>query len=179
MVITNNVTLPTIEELTVDEVNVSQATLITAAPYLGKSCESVNNEFMLCRQELNDPRACVAIGKEVTACALRTLRTIKNKCLEEFKQHARCIDQTSGDFSYVHCRKTQRIFDCCMEEQACMKRPDFGYFCRARVHDSPRACPPAEPCPCQPKTRDPTPALPDCKPRPPPRFGSRVYWITE
>lgn len=179
MVITKDVKLPTYQELTVEEADVSHATLRTAAPYLGKACESVNNEFMLCRQELMDPRACVDLGKEVTACALATLRTIKKHCLEEFNNHARCVNLSSGDFSYSNCRNTQRTFDSCMHESVGMARPDFGYFCRARVHDSPRPSPPAEPCPCQPKVADSSPSLPDSAPRPPARFGSRVYWMTE
>ncbi|KAM3960504.1 NADH dehydrogenase [ubiquinone] 1 alpha subcomplex subunit 8 [Aphomia sociella] len=179
MVITNEVDLPEFSALNVPEVNLSTATLMSAAPYLGKACESINNEFMLCRQELNDPRSCLELGKRVTACTMEFFRRLKKNCLEEFNQYANCVDKSSGDYSFRHCRKTQSILDNCMWEKLCMARPDFGYFCRGRIHSSSRKPPPAAPCPCHPNVPDATPSLPDCKPRPPPRFGSRFYWMTE
>lgn len=179
MVITKDVTLPEYSQLNVDEVNMSTTTLISAAPFIGKQCEAINNEFMLCRQELNDPRPCLDLGKRVTACAMEVLTRIKKECLDEFKQYANCVDKSSGDFGYRHCRKTQEVFDYCMKDRLCVLRPEFGYFCRGRVHTSHRKPPPAPPCPCHPKVPDATPSLPDCKPRPPPRFGGRLYWIFE
>ncbi|CAG9789356.1 unnamed protein product [Diatraea saccharalis] len=179
MVVTKEVRLPTIAELDTQEINLSTTTLMSAAPYLGKSCENINNEFMLCRQELNDPRACIGIGKLVTACAMQVFRRIKADCLEEFNQYANCIDKSSGDFAYTHCRKTQRAFDDCMSTKCQLDRPDFGYFCRARVHRSSCPEPAAPPCPCHSPVSDPTPSLPDCKPRDSPRFGSRLYWFME
>ncbi|XP_038206929.1 NADH dehydrogenase [ubiquinone] 1 alpha subcomplex subunit 8-like [Zerene cesonia] len=179
MVITKDIQLPEYKTLTVPEVNLSTSTLMAAAPYLGKDCESINNEFMLCRLESRDPRVCVDLGKLVTSCTLQFFKKVKNNCKHEFNQYAHCIDKSSGDFSFSVCRKTQTVFDKCMDEKLCMKRPDFGYFCRARVHKSRVAPPPPEPCPCHSKVPDPTPSLPDCKPRPPPRFGSRHFWMTE
>ena len=43
MVVTSDVTLPSDEELTVPEVQVSSAILRSAAFHLGKYCENVNN----------------------------------------------------------------------------------------------------------------------------------------
>lgn len=43
MVLTENHTLPTIEELTVPEVNLSGSTLRAASFYYGKACEYENN----------------------------------------------------------------------------------------------------------------------------------------
>ncbi|XP_050353974.1 NADH dehydrogenase [ubiquinone] 1 alpha subcomplex subunit 8-like [Nymphalis io] len=179
MVLTKEVVLPEFTTLTVPEVDLSTATLMSAAPYVGKYCESVNNEFMLCRYESNDPRACVDLGKKVTACTLQLFRNIKNNCRREFNNYSYCIDKSSGDFSLTKCRKTQAVFDQCMKDKMCIERPDFGYFCRARVHRSSSAPPPPEPCPCGPKVQDETPSLQDCKPRPPARFGGRYFWITE
>ncbi|CAB3245722.1 unnamed protein product [Arctia plantaginis] len=179
MVLTKDITLPPESDLNVEEINLSYATLMTAAPYLGKLCENVNNEFMLCRQELKDPRACVAVGKEVTSCAMDVFRKVKKECFEEFKQYANCIDKSSGDMSYRFCRRTQKIFDTCMREKLEVHRPDFGYFCRGRVHKTTRPEPPKEPCPCEPVVPDPTPSLPDNAPRYPPRFGGRFYHVTE
>lgn len=179
MVLTKEVDLPAFDSLNVNEINVSTATLMSAAPYLGKSCENINNEFMLCRQETNDPRACLELGKRVTECAMNVFKRIKKECLEEFKQYAHCIEKSSGDFSYSHCRRTQTAFDDCMSLKLCMYRPEFGYFCRARVHNSSSEPPAPPPCPCHPPVPDPTPALPDCKPRPPARFAGRLFWSIE
>ena len=179
MVITNDVNLPTFEELDTDEVNMSTSTLISASPFIGKMCEGVNNEFVLCRQEMNDPRPCRFLGKQVTACAMAVLCRIKNECLHEFKQYANCVDKSSGEYSLRHCRRTQKVFDDCMKEKACVTRPDFGYFCRGRVHSSKSPGPPDPPCPCHPQVDDATPGLPDCKVRIKPRFGGRLYWTTE
>lgn len=179
MVVTKEVDLPQFQALTVDEVNLSASALMTAAPYVGIQCEGVNTEFMLCRQETKDARACVDLGKKVTYCAMQVFKNIKKGCLEEFNQYLNCIDKSSGDFGYRHCRKTQKVFDNCMEDKLCVKRPDFGYFCRGRVHKTGSKPPPPPPCPCYPKVPDATPSLPDCKERPPPRFGSRFFWVLE
>lgn len=179
MVVTKDIKLPECSTLTVPEANVSMATLMSAAPYIGKHCENVNNEFMLCREELKDPRLCVELGKRVTCCTLEMFRKIKANCLKEFNQYAKCIEKSSGDFQLNRCRNTQAIFDCCMEDKLCMSRPEFGYFCRARVHTSSSKPPPAPCCPCFTKYPDATPSLPECSPRKPARFGGRFYWMTE
>lgn len=178
MVITKDVTLPTIEDLEIDEVNMSTATLMSASPYIGKQCEGVNNEFILCRQEQNDPRPCLGLGKQVTACAMGVLKCIKKDCLHEFKQYSNCVDKSSGDYSFRHCRRTQKVFDKCMKDKVGVERPEFGYFCRGRVHSSPSATLPSPPCMC-PKEPDATPGLPDSKARIPARFGGRLYWTIE
>lgn len=59
MVVTNKMWLPTEEELTVEEVPLGTPYLKAGAQHLGKYCEAVNNEFMLCRTETGDPRACL------------------------------------------------------------------------------------------------------------------------
>ena len=43
MVVTKQVTLPTEEELSVQEINVSTPGLRAAAFHMGKACENVNN----------------------------------------------------------------------------------------------------------------------------------------
>lgn len=179
MVLVKEVDLPQFTELNVPEINLSTATLMSASSYLGKQCEGINNEYMLCRQETNDPRPCLELGKKVTSCAIDVFKKIKNECLHEFNQYANCIDKSSGDFSLQYCRKTQGVFDSCMKDKFGMSRPEFGYFCRGRVHTSSRSPLPSPPCPCQPKVPDATPSLPDCKPRPEPRFGNRSYYMNE
>ncbi|GBP96550.1 NADH dehydrogenase 1 alpha subcomplex subunit 8 [Eumeta japonica] len=94
MVITNEVKLPTEEELTVQELNLSTAAL-RAEPFIWEK-----PEFMLCRKELDDPRACLNEGKAVTSCALNFFRKVKRSCYEEFMQYATCLDKSSGTMSF-------------------------------------------------------------------------------
>ncbi|XP_053621115.1 NADH dehydrogenase [ubiquinone] 1 alpha subcomplex subunit 8 [Plodia interpunctella] len=176
MVVTVDVNLPEESELTVPEVNLSQATLMAGSFHLGKYCEAANNEFMLCRMEENDPLKCINEGKAVTACTMDFFHKVKRSCMKEFNQHANCIDKSSGDFSFRYCRKTQDVYDTCMLEKLNMERPDFGYFTEARVHDSKRPKPLPEPKTHYP---DATPALPENAEKKPARFTSRLYWITE
>lgn len=53
---------------------------------------------MLCRDELKDPRKCIAEGKAVTNCALNFFRKLKKTCNNEFEQYATCIDKSSGNY---------------------------------------------------------------------------------
>ncbi|XP_041985316.1 NADH dehydrogenase [ubiquinone] 1 alpha subcomplex subunit 8 [Aricia agestis] len=176
MVLTADVHLPEESELTVEEVNLSSATLRAGSFHLGKYCETVNNEFMLCRYEEKDPRKCINEGKAVTACTLEFFRKVKKVCLAEFNQYANCLDKSSGDHGLKHCRTTQGVYDKCMLDKLNLERPGFGYFTEVRVHDSKRPKPPVEEKAVYP---DATPALPDDVERKPARFGSRFYWMTE
>ncbi|CAK1548819.1 unnamed protein product [Leptosia nina] len=176
MTITNDVVLPEDSELTVQEVDLSTSTLRAGSFHLGKYCEQVNNEFMLCRFEEKDPRKCLNEGKAVTACTLEFFRKVKKTCLAEFNQYAHCIDKSSGDMGLKHCRKTQGVFDQCMLEKLNLERPSFGYFTEARVHATTRPKPPVEEKAVYP---DATPALPEDAEKKPPRYGSRFYWMTE
>jgi len=56
MVLTKDDHIPTYEELKVEEVPLGSPYLKAGAFHLGKHCENTNNEYMLCRQENNDPR---------------------------------------------------------------------------------------------------------------------------
>jgi NADH dehydrogenase (ubiquinone) 1 alpha subcomplex subunit 8 len=56
MVLTKNDYIPTYSELQVEEVPLGSPYLKAGAFHLGKQCEATNNEYMLCRQENNDPR---------------------------------------------------------------------------------------------------------------------------
>ncbi|CAD7077350.1 unnamed protein product [Hermetia illucens] len=174
MVITSEVHLPTEEELTVPEVNISSAALRAGAFHLGKDCLNENNEFMLCREELDDPRKCLAEGKAVTNCARSFFQKVKKSCHEEFVQYANCLDKSSGNFSFDMCRKTQGVFDKCMKDNFDMDRPEYGYFARAQVHHTNR---PAPPKPEKKIYADATPGLPEDYPKPPAKYGSRFHWL--
>ncbi|EDW49240.1 NADH dehydrogenase [ubiquinone] 1 alpha subcomplex subunit 8 [Drosophila sechellia] len=174
MVITNNTTLPEESELNVQELNLSSAALRAGAFHLGKQCEQANNEFMLCRQELDDPRACLAEGKAVTSCALDFFRKVKKTCHEEFTQYATCLDKSSGTMAFSHCRKTQGVFDKCIKDNFDWDRPSYGYFSRAKVIQSAREAPKKEEKVSYP---DATPGLPEDYPKPPAKYGSRFHWL--
>eukprot|EP00061_Rhincodon_typus_P015877 g43799.t1 len=68
------VELPSLQELNVQEVNVSSAVLKAAAHHYGSQCDKPNKEFMLCRWEEKDPRKCLQEGKKVNECALDFFR---------------------------------------------------------------------------------------------------------
>ncbi|KAJ2953357.1 hypothetical protein O0L34_g947 [Tuta absoluta] len=183
MVITKDLKLPSCQELKVKEVNLSSAHLMAAAPYLGKYCEAVNNEFMLCRKENGDnPIPCVKTGKLVTSCTLEFFKKVKKCCRHEHDQYANCIDKSSGNYQPWHCRKTHAVYEQCIHKHVGVKNPGFGYFTRGRIHTTGMEAPSKPQRPCTPTDED-TPSLPDddeCKTkRTAARFGSRNYWMTE
>lgn len=128
----------------------------------------------MCRKELDDPRACINEGKAVTSCAINFFQKIKKSCYEEFMQYAICLDKSSADLAFNKCRTTQKVFDSCVKDNLGIDRPDFGYFCEARVHKSNR---PAPPEPGKKIYADATPGLPDDAPRPAAKYGSRFHWL--
>lgn len=171
MVLTKDLNLPTEEELTVPEVNVSSAILRAASFHLGKHCETINNEFMLCRSEYpNDPRKCLNEGKEVTKCSLDFFRKMKANCRKEFETYANCVDRSSTNFKFAPCRKTQGVYDQCMLDKLNIERPYWGYFSELKVHDSSRPRPPPPEPEVYPDAAD---KLPDDFPRHKPRYNSR------
>lgn len=172
MVLTDKVKLPSNEELTVPEVNLSFPVLQAAAFHLGKYCEWKNNEFMLCKHEEKDTRKCLKEGREVTACAIEFFQKIKKHCRKEFDQYSYCIDKSSGAAAYEPCRKTQAVFDKCVLENLKIERPHWGYFCEVKVHDSPRP----KPEPVIP-VFEKLPGLPKDEPLLPPVHGSRRIWV--
>lgn len=145
MVVRDNVKLPTEEDLTVSDVNLSISALRAGAFHLGKHCEAQNNEFMLCKQELQDPRKCIDEGKQVTKCALDFFRKVKKTCYDEFTQYASCLNNSSGDMKFSACRNTQTVYDKCVLDNLEISRPEYGYFCRIKVHHTDRPKPIEEP----------------------------------
>lgn len=174
MVVTEKIQLPDESELTVPEINLTYPVLHAASFYVGKKCEQENNEFILCRNEEKDARRCINEGKAVTACALDFFKQLKKHCREDFEKHVQCLDKSSSILSFGHCRESQHVVDKCVLENLKIERPPFGYFCEAKIHDSPRPKPPPE----KPtEFPDALPPLPEGKPEHPAKFGSRMAWI--
>lgn len=127
---------------------------------------------MLCREELNDPRKCLKEGNDVTSCSFEFFRLIKKSCHAEFAQYAHCLDKSSSDLNYKHCRNTQNVFDKCVLDKLNIERPGYGYFCRAQVVNTDRPKPP------EPEKRvygGVPDALPEDAPKPPARYGARLF----
>lgn len=175
MVLTQRTSLPTLEELEQEELPLSAAALKAGAFHYGKSCEPENNEFVLCRQELRDPRKCVSEGKAVTNCALSFFKKVKQSCFDEFQVYATCVDQSSSSFDLTLCRNTQHVFDQCMKDKLGIDRPPYDYFSKPFVHDSKRP---------KPKPEDPLvfanipKRLDESQPRTDPKYGSRKLGFT-
>lgn len=129
-------------------------------------------EFLLCRDELQDPRKCLKEGKDVTNCSFEFFRLIKKTCHAEFAQYAHCLDKSSADMNYKHCRNTQNVFDKCVLDNLNIERPGYGYFCRAQIVNTNRPKPPA---PAKPHYDDVPPGLPDDAPRTPANYGGRTF----
>lgn len=125
---------------------------------------------MLCRDELKDPRKCLKEGRDVTSCTFDFFRLIKKSCHAEFTQYANCLDKSSSDLHFKHCRNTQNVFDKCVLENLKIERPGYGYFTRAQVHATDRPKPPQREKPVYTDIPD---SLPDDAPRPPAKYGSR------
>ncbi|XP_011308817.1 NADH dehydrogenase [ubiquinone] 1 alpha subcomplex subunit 8 [Fopius arisanus] len=174
MVVTDKTYIPSDEELTVQELNISYPVLQAASFYVGKACEYHNNEFMLCRREEQNPVKCVNEGKAVTACALQFFQKLKKNCRAEFEQYYNCLDKSSGESAFAPCRKTQAVLDKCVLEKLNVERPPYGYFCEVKIHDSKRP----KPVDVLPEYEDRIPKLPEDAPKPPARFSGRWMWMS-
>ena len=51
---------------------------------------------MLRRTELEDPRKALKEGREVTACGVKFLQSLKKTCQDEASKYAECIDRKSA-----------------------------------------------------------------------------------
>ena len=77
-----------------------------------------------------------------------------------------------GTILLCRCRKTQGVYDKCIFDNLNIERPEYGYYCRAKIHDSARPKPEPKKPAIYP---DATPYLPEDYPRPPAKYGSRFH----
>lgn len=140
MPITDDVYLPSPEELKTEEIPLTHNYMLASAMWLGKYCDRQSKEYMLCRREEGDPRACLQNGMEVTKCGMEFYRKVKKSCREELEWYNKCLDWTGKEPQYRRCRHEQALFDGCMHE-AGFTRAKFGDFQMLRLHDSERPKP--------------------------------------
>ncbi|VDO98738.1 unnamed protein product [Soboliphyme baturini] len=136
---TNDKYLPSYEELTVpQEMVVSSPALRAGVFHLGKYCEMESKEFILCRNEYEDPRKCLAEGRHVTACGVRFFQHVKKLCADSFTDYMNCVDNSSEKLLLAPCRRFQRVFDRCMLDNMNIERPRIGYYSVPHIHKTQR-----------------------------------------
>lgn len=133
---------PPDEEVNVQELNVSLPTLKAGGFHFYRYCEKINHEYILCKQDYEDPRACLQYANEVTKCALEFFRKVKKNCLNEINANAECLYKSSSLWEYNNCRKSQAALDDCMLEKLNIERPHFGEPLEVHVIETDRPRPP-------------------------------------
>ncbi|XP_053201920.1 NADH dehydrogenase [ubiquinone] 1 alpha subcomplex subunit 8-like [Panonychus citri] len=133
--------LPPLETLETDEINLGSPIMRASAIYLGKHCDELSKDFMLCKVEEKDPRKCIEEGKRLTACGKDFYQKVKNSCKQELEALTNCVLWHSEILSLSRCRDQELIWDACMYRKLGMEKPPFGYFSQVRVHDPERPKP--------------------------------------
>ncbi|CAJ0942058.1 unnamed protein product, partial [Mesorhabditis belari] len=137
MALTPDVQLPSNDELTVpQEITLSTPWFKAVVPYMAKHCEKTINEFMLRRKELEDPRAVLKEGRDVTACGIQFLQALKKSCASETDALGHCIDHGSAKLYVSRCRNEQKAMDKCVLDNLKIERPLLGYWNSPHVHES-------------------------------------------
>jgi len=135
--------LPSPAELDVpQEIDLTSASLRSAAHQMGKYCDEESKEFMLCRYEEADPRYCIKEGKAVTACGVKFLQQLKKHCYQPFTTYWQCVDYKGrAKFKTSRCRAEQLEYDNCVFEHLGQERVHYGYFGKIRTHETKRPKP--------------------------------------
>lgn len=140
MTLTDDVHLPSDEELKHKEIPLTHNYFISSAMWLGKYCDHQCKEFMLCRTEEMDPRKCLNEGHEVTDCGLKFFKKVKKSCPDELEWYTKCLDHGVLQPEFRRCRNEQALFDECMYNNG-FERARFGHFQLLRVHKTDRPRP--------------------------------------
>ncbi|CAB4390217.1 NADH dehydrogenase, alpha subcomplex, subunit 8 [Rhizophagus irregularis] len=96
----------------VEEVGATSAPLKSASFFIGAYCKDFNDDFMLCKNENNDPKHCLKEGRKVTRCTIELLRKLRENCGKEFDAHWQCLDRSNQE--YHQCRPQERTFNTCV-----------------------------------------------------------------
>ncbi|UJR08785.1 hypothetical protein I4U23_013041 [Adineta vaga] len=142
MSFTKDTKLPSYEDLECPVVNVSSPALRAGSFHLAKYCDLQFKEFMLCRQEEQDPRKCLNEGKDVSLCATDFFRKVRDTCNDTFTTFWTCLDNArEGEMGFQYCKQEQRAFEQCAKDKMNLERPEAGYFSMVRMHDTKRPVP--------------------------------------
>ncbi|KAI9140803.1 hypothetical protein BKA69DRAFT_1077814 [Paraphysoderma sedebokerense] len=96
----------------VEEVGATSAPLLSASFFIGAKCKEYNEDFMLCKNENPDPKACLKEGRKVTRCAIDLLKRLKANCASEYEAHWKCLDVRNQEFQF--CRNEERKLNECV-----------------------------------------------------------------
>ncbi|CAI2166509.1 18038_t:CDS:2 [Funneliformis geosporum] len=96
----------------VDDVGTTSAPLKSAAFFIGAYCKEFNDDYMLCKNENNDPKHCLKEGRKVTRCTIELLRKLRENCDKEFETHWQCLDKNNQE--YYQCRPQEKTFNSCV-----------------------------------------------------------------
>ncbi|TMW69343.1 hypothetical protein Poli38472_001499 [Pythium oligandrum] len=88
--------------------------LTCAARIFGYECADANLAFLRCKQQDQDPRACLVQGEKVTACVLKTLREVETHCGETYSAYKKALKKNWHLIDEV--RKEQHALENCWRE---------------------------------------------------------------
>jgi len=141
MPITENIQLPTFDELDVQDVNISAPVLLAAGTYFGAYCDLESKEYMLCKLEEKDPRKCLTEGKALTMCGHDFFNKVGATCKTEVERVGKCMEWSDRHIRMFNCHKDRKIMQQCLLEKLDMRKPEFGHFTQLRVHETQRPKP--------------------------------------
>ncbi|KAI7902814.1 uncharacterized protein BX663DRAFT_531297 [Cokeromyces recurvatus] len=99
----------------VDELGATSAPLKSASFFIGQYCKEYNEDFMLCKNENNNPKHCLKEGRKVTRCAIDLITKLRENCGKEFEAHWQCLENNNQEFGA--CRVPEQTFNTCVFEK--------------------------------------------------------------
>jgi NADH dehydrogenase (ubiquinone) 1 alpha subcomplex subunit 8 len=88
--------------------------LMCGATIYGTECSGVNKDFLICKSNDGNPRACSLQGEKVTACVLKTLRVLETHCGASYNEYKNAMDKNWHELQL--CRKEQFAMEACYRE---------------------------------------------------------------
>ncbi|KAL5430536.1 hypothetical protein PMIN07_007829 [Paraphaeosphaeria minitans] len=98
----------------VKELGASSAPLLSASYFIGARCKAYNDDYMMCKTEANGRGEldCMKEGRKVTRCAASVIKDLNEHCLEEFRNHWKCLDNQNHQL--WNCRSQERRLNSCV-----------------------------------------------------------------
>jgi len=88
--------------------------LMCGATIYGSECAQVNRDFLMCKSNDANPRACLIQGEKVTTCVLKTLKHLEAHCGDAFSNYKKAMDKNWHEFQ--KCRKEQAAMEACYRD---------------------------------------------------------------